>query len=218
MPEVRHRWTWCLALAAVGLALGWAATHLAWIADADLRTLAWIAGNLRSAPATAVMQAVSWLGSTYVAATLILGWCAILACYRRARAAIGVAVIVAAGWGAVALVKLVIARPRPPATEVSALASESTYSYPSGHVAVTFSVAAAAWLLTHGGRWERTAVATGVVMVVVMATSRMYLGVHFPTDVLGAPLISSAAILAVGGVRALRRFHLKPSDPPDRPA
>jgi membrane-associated phospholipid phosphatase len=75
------------------------------------------------------------------------------------------------------------------------------FGFPSGHVATT-----AAWAmgLAWSGRksWQLGAAAT---WVAVMAVSRMYLGRHFPADVLGGIVIGVAAF-------ALARLELSPAD------
>lgn len=60
----------------------------------------------------------------------------------------------------------------------------SDYSFPSGHTAASFTAVAALWL---AGK-KRLAGAT-LVLGVFIAFSRLYLYVHFPTDILGGVLV-----------------------------
>ncbi len=60
-------------------------------------------------------------------------------------------------------------------------------SFPSGHTSAAFA-AAVAWAYTLPKRWLRVA---GVVMAVLMGLSRLYVGVHFPVDVLCGVLVGS---------------------------
>lgn len=79
------------------------------------------------------------------------------------------------------------------------LLSLVTYSFPSGHTAgaTLFYGVLAAWLLTVLKRpWHAPVVILAACMVLLVALSRMYLGVHYPSDVFAA-MASSTAWLAI---------------------
>ena len=80
------------------------------------------------------------------------------------------------------LVKVAFARPRP-ALWLS-LKPAVYYSFPSGHAMGAAAVAAALGFLfwQHRGRW--LACTLGPLFAVAVGWSRMYLGVHYPSDVL----------------------------------
>lgn len=84
------------------------------------------------------------------------------------------------------VLKLVFQRERPVFEQP--MVTLDTYSFPSGHAAGTavLYLFIAAWLLTRlQGRGARTAVVVGAAaMVVIVAFSRVYLGAHYPSDVL----------------------------------
>lgn len=88
------------------------------------------------------------------------------------------------GRGVNALVKLDVARPRP--TIEPHLVVETTNSFPSGHAAgsLTFFLTVAL-LLTHRGRWRRLAAGAAVAMAMIVGLTRVMLGVHWPSDVIG---------------------------------
>ena len=104
----------------------------------------------------------------------------------------------------VQLIKRLIARPRPGAGLIEALG----YSFPSGHAAA----AAAGWtamalilgLLTDRWRARVGLAATAVLIAVLVGLSRVYLGVHEPTDVLGGWALG---VTWMAGVTAAMRAY-----------
>ncbi|MFM9919771.1 phosphatase PAP2 family protein [Lacisediminihabitans sp. H27-G8] len=103
-----------------------------------------------------------------------------------------------AQWAVEAL-KATFERPRPPHREIAV----SLSAYPSGHSAVAASlIVVFALLVRH--RWFTV---FGVVYVVAMGYSRLYLNVHWFTDTVGGTALGIAIGLAVwaaaGGIRSL---------------
>lgn len=82
------------------------------------------------------------------------------------------------------------------------LAPETTYSFPSGHAMQTMAVATAlTCLLWHRGPWRWAALALGGGFVLLVGISRMYLGVHYPSDVLAGWLASFAWVVGLALVK-----------------
>lgn len=121
-------------------------------------------------------------------------------------------------WGVVMLVamaatylvgtvwlKPLVARPRPfiEAGYTLIIANPGGYSFPSGHTLASFTAATVVCCMPLGKGWKIGA----VVLAVLIAFSRLYLFVHYPTDVLaGAVLGIIGALLAVRIARSwLRR-------------
>jgi membrane-associated phospholipid phosphatase len=106
--------------------------------------------------------------------------------------------VVTVGWLASALGKILVGRPRPPVDAARSLVAETgKNSFPSGHTAFAASLVLAITLvLAHSTAQRLAALVAGTLFVAVVAFSRMYLGVHYLSDVIGSVLISSAAILA----------------------
>ncbi|MCX5207788.1 phosphatase PAP2 family protein [Kitasatospora sp. NBC_00240] len=118
---------------------------------------------------------------------------------------------------------LLFARPRPPAADW-VVASPSGYAFPSGH-AFTGALAAGllAWAVLRTVR-RRLAVPLALLLGVVAAAvglSRVYLGVHWPLDVLGGWLLAVgwfALCLAVilPTLRRTQRATEAPTGPADQ--
>ncbi|HEY2188454.1 MAG TPA: phosphatase PAP2 family protein [Caldimonas sp.] len=111
-----------------------------------------------------------------------------LAVERKWRHVVLVVVAVGGGLAVNALMKLAFHRARPVFDEP--LLTLSSYSFPSGHVAgsAIFYGLAVLWLFSRTQRplWRALALATAALVVVVVAFSRMYLGVHYLSDVVAA--------------------------------
>lgn len=94
------------------------------------------------------------------------------------------AFVVAVSVGCLALtvgLKGVVARPRPPSNV--ALVAETGYSFPSAHaLGATVVYGLLAVVSDTGKRWQRYVVAGA--LIVVIAVSRVVIGVHYPGDVI----------------------------------
>jgi len=109
------------------------------------------------------------------------------------------AVVLAQGvvdWG----IKPLIARPRPFVSDASSRVvgyQPPTYSFPSGHAASSF---AAATVLAFA--LSRRRAATAWILAATVAFSRIYIGVHYPLDVVVGALIGMLLGVLVTGGRA----------------
>ncbi len=61
----------------------------------------------------------------------------------------------------------------------------SDYSFPSGHSAISFAAASA--IFAHSKKWGTPA----LILAALIALSRLYLYVHFPTDILGGAIVGT---------------------------
>jgi len=136
---------------------------------------------------TSAFFAITMLGSQWVMLPVgaVLFWR--LEIIGRRRQAILLAVGVLGGELFSNLLKLAFHRPRPGV--FFGLSSAETYSFPSGHafVATVFYVLLADVLSTfaRSPRQRMGIGATTVVTVLLIGFSRVYLGYHYPSDVLG---------------------------------
>ncbi len=86
---------------------------------------------------------------------------------------------------------------------------ELDYAFPSGHAMSSMSFVAALVILAWGTRWCWIVLLSGGLFVLTIGWTRLYLGVHFPSDVLAGWMVSLAWAI---GVSLVIRPHLaKPS-------
>jgi undecaprenyl-diphosphatase len=71
-------------------------------------------------------------------------------------------------------------------------------------------------VLAYGSRWFRPVVIVGVVLVTAQALARLYLGVHYPSDVIGSVLVAPAGALIVIALWR-RRLARSPGDGQEHP-
>ncbi len=165
----------------------------------DRPTLAWMVGHRESA-ATMAMTAVTAIGGEVVLSAVAALTVLLLAGRRLRVEALLVAVALGSAEVISLVLKHVVGRMRPPA-DVVVGPVEHTLSFPSGHTIGTATfvlVLAYLWWRVRPGRmraWVGLGVAT--VLTVVMATSRLYLGDHWLTDVVASIVLSGGVIAGV---------------------
>ncbi len=142
-----------------------------------------------------IMIAVSYIGSVQLlSAGLVLLTAAILWLVRLRLEAIMLVATCATSTLLNGLIKLIVARPRPSANLVEIIQTASGQSFPSGHVmqyvaywGFLFSLGV---ILFKGHRWWRAALLiVSALFVILVGPSRIYLGDHWASDVLGGYLI-----------------------------
>ncbi|MEO8348500.1 MAG: phosphatase PAP2 family protein [Acidobacteriota bacterium] len=129
---------------------------------------------------------------------------------------------VVGGFGLNALLKITFHRARPDLWQ--ALVAEHTYSFPSGHAAMSTvffgGLAAVAIHLSKRPVVRITAIVLAAVAAVTIAGTRVYLGAHWTTDVVAGMLVGLfwVVVAAVATEQVARRAARKaspPSPPPD---
>jgi undecaprenyl-diphosphatase len=189
---------------AVFVLLGWGVGEL-WtsvVEPVELNAVLDVAAQ-RTAVLTDVVRVLTWAGSAFLLVPL-----ALIACLAFVRAGLrreALAIVLSLG-GAMLIsdwVKLLVSRPRPPVEHLQAVTGSS---FPSGHA----TQASAFWfslvfvLPAAGASPKLTRVAAGLALLIVLAVaaSRVYLGVHYPADVIAGVLLGMGwAIFVAGCVR-----------------
>ncbi|HCH34350.1 MAG: phosphoesterase PA-phosphatase-like protein [Candidatus Saccharibacteria bacterium GW2011_GWC2_48_9] len=124
--------------------------------------------------------------------------------------------LVATGVGGAALLNVIakasFARERPDLW--GQLISESSFSFPSGHAmgssALAFTLIALLWKT----RCRILALVVGAVYIFMIGFSRLYLGVHYPTDVLAGWTLSLAWVATVATIIYTRRQYVASKSTP----
>ncbi|MEV7415252.1 diacylglycerol kinase family protein [Streptomyces sp. NPDC089919] len=174
----------------------------------------------RGGPAVPLSEWLSLLAGTRSVVTLTaLAVVALLLCSRGrwCREAAFLAGTVAAQSAVFLLVTVFVERARPQVPHLDA--APPTSSFPSGHVGASVALFGGLAVLTalrarSGPPWARRAM-TGLLLLipVLVAVSRVYRGMHHPSDVLGGLLNGTATLLVLAHALLLPRPS-RPSGPP----
>src|SRR5215467_3559972 len=143
-----------------------------------------IAGN---ATFVTVVKAVTWLGSDGVLWTVVGAAAVVLALRRQWRLAL---YLLVTGAGALILdpvLKALVGRLRP--VVAHPIAHGTGNSFPSGHALgsiVCYGAVLLVFLPAARGRWRTTFIAVTIALTALIGISRILLGVHYLSDVVGA--------------------------------
>ena len=179
----------------------------------DSSILLWIQDHLRGGILTPIMQVITHLGDK--GAFWILLTLALLIYPNRRGRRLGVFCGVAMVFGLIVtnvIIKNWVARVRPYDIDnplfqrlILIVGAEHDYSFPSGH---TTNSLACAWVLFKKAprKWGVSA----LVLAILISLSRLYVGIHYPTDVLGGVVIGiGSACLSIWLVPKLeKRFPI----------
>ena len=152
-----------------------------WHVTFEYVVLDWIQANLRSPWLDAVMTAITHLGDGGV---LFMAMALVMLCRPSSRS-VGLTLLLALALEILCcngLLKPLLARARPFAAQggISLLIDAPTdASFPSGHASAAFTAAAVLMFA------RRRLCVPVTILAVLIGFSRLYLYVHFPTDVLG---------------------------------
>ncbi|MBV9727078.1 MAG: phosphatase PAP2 family protein [Gammaproteobacteria bacterium] len=208
-------WFFCLLLPLWGFAALVGDVHEKEVFPFDAPMLMWLHG-IATSGLDQFFVIVSRLGYLWGVVPFDAALLALLIARRRLRDALffGVAVIGSAALNILAKGQLARARP----DLWLSVAPESTYSFPSGHAMGSATLGMACIILCWQTRWRWPVVIVSAIFVLLVALSRMYLGVHYPSDIIAG---WAAAIAWTVGIYLLvdqRAPRPPPSAAPEKDA
>jgi undecaprenyl-diphosphatase len=185
-------WIAALLAAALFAAIAWSIAVDSWTVATDEACVRWLHTHA-TGDATAAMAMVSRLHSPGMIGVWSVIFGVVLALRRERQWLVTVALAVVGGMLLNDALKLAFHRARPHFDD--ALDVLGSYSFPSGHTAdsTLFYGVLAAYLFTRfAHRGARTAIVAGAILAIAtVAFSRVYLGAHYPTDVIAATCSST---------------------------
>jgi undecaprenyl-diphosphatase len=158
------------------------------IQNLDGNLLLWIQNNLRG-PLDGILSFYTNLGE---AGILWIAISVVMLCIRKTRRA-GLTALAAMGVCYLfndVMLKHLVCRPRPFVTVeglVPLIKGPGSWSFPSGHSCSSLAAASAWWRTVE---WKSLRVVL-LALAILMALSRLYVGVHYPSDVLVGALIGT---------------------------
>ena len=149
--------------------------------------------NLRSEPVTAIMKVITNLSSAYVLIAITIG---ILLFVKNKKVGLCVASNLVITTLLNQLLKYIIQRPRPDGYR---LIAESGYSFPSGHSMVSMAfyglIIYLIWKMVKNKKIKYISCGILGLLIPMIGFSRIYLGVHYASDVIGGFAISIVYLL-----------------------
>jgi len=188
--EVLTLTAWLAAAVLLG-ALTWRVQAATGPMAVDLYAADWVAAQ-RSEPLTVFMRTLHKLQGKVVAAAIVI-WAVVLVRRKQWQPLLWLITMVPLGMLANSGLKLLVERPRP---GLDAAVGSHGFSYPSGHaLAITLFcgyLVVQTFRSTNQWPWRIAALAGALGVVAAVAFSRVYLGVHHPSDVVAALLLGVA--------------------------
>jgi membrane-associated phospholipid phosphatase len=211
LPARALGWTVAVCVVTFAVALGLVAAHWPPLLNGDRAADSASHLDVLAQPwLLAAARAVTTAGSAVVVDVIVVVAGIALLIARLWRGAVLVVVARLGELASTTAVKDLLARPRPMLP--NPVDHGAGYSFPSGHAAGAAAVygALVVLVLPRVARWAQALLLTaGALLICAVATSRVLLGVHYPTDVaagaaLGLAWVGVAALLATrfrpGGV------------------
>lgn len=200
---VRHWLIVPLLVIGVVFAAGTVMTHDVFLAASDLRAVQQMS-RLHVDPLDAVALAIhTGLDGMSAWFFLALVSVAVWAIRRSWTAALFVVMLTVGGWALTSMMKGAVGRQRPdPAVLADPLVPSLTgfTSYPSGHTAFAVSLAIAVSVVMFRTRWSTITIVGAGLFGVIVGLSRVYLGVHYVSDIVASVALSIAAALLLTGL------------------
>ena len=192
----------CTVTIVLVIAAGFAIQAIPGWTDAELAFLIHVS-NFHGPVGNAVALGMSWLFSPLIGSSILIAVAGVMLIVTRSfLMPAQMLILVVLPWLGSDLMKILVHRPRPDLTQLSdALAAEPTsFSYPSGHTTFAAAFCLALLITLWTTRWRPVFIAIAIVVPLLMAACRVYLGVHYPSDVIAGLLYATAAVGLAGGL------------------
>lgn len=149
---------------------------------------------------TMIMKAITFIGSWVSVVTICL-ICVLIERKKGLMISANVAIVHLLNN----IIKMIVARERP---DVLRLAVETSYSFPSGHSMASFALFGFLAYFV----WKKSKGLSVILMMfpIMIGITRIYLGVHYASDVIGGFLFSFVYLCTV--IPILRHYHILPDD------
>lgn len=174
------------------------------VTNLDATLLDWFAQR-RDETFDSLFRAVTWLGSIAVLAPAVIVSMSLLAYRRRIREGLFLGLALVGTILIVHVSKLIVARPRP--EDINAVITMPwDLSFPSAHTAQIVAVVVASLIVVSrlAIGWLKWLIPIGALCVLLVATSRIYLQVHYPSDVLAGTLAAGLWVFGLAKLMFLR--------------
>lgn len=152
----------------------------------DFQILDWIQAHLKNEVLDGIMPIITALGNGGIFWILLGVICLVFAKSRKMGAQMLLAMALGFVIGNLGL-KIMIARQRPYTFNESILLlikEPSDFSFPSGHTLASFAAAITIFF------YEKKIGMAALILAALIAFSRLYLYVHFPSDILGGLILA----------------------------
>ncbi len=151
-----------------------------------------------------VMKAFSWLGTVYIAGIIIVAFSLIFFIFKYIREGLFILSSILSG-GVSYVLKMIIDRPRPTMDFVRIVEETHYQSFPSGHVLFYTVFFGSLTVIALSSKimkiYLKVLVAAAcVAMIVLGAISRIYLGAHWFTDVIGGFVVGVLFLMITGSI------------------
>ncbi|WP_329002989.1 phosphatase PAP2 family protein [Kribbella sp. NBC_00709] len=146
-------------------------------------------------PALTVIQTVSLPIFVYLVATVVVVW--VWRSKKLRGRALWAFVTMMVGWGIGGISKPVAQRARPVVD--GPVPHAEGYSFPSGHTLnITLAAGVMVFLLWPllSAAWRRVAVVLAIVVPVLVGLDRLFIGAHFPSDILAGHILGAGIMFA----------------------
>ncbi|NYF25649.1 phosphatase PAP2 family protein [Sporosarcina sp. JAI121] len=177
-----------------GAAFGYIATAIGndTIAGFDTTVIGFVQG-LEVPWLTSIMKTFTWIGSGYVVASIaMIGFIGLYFALRYRQQAFLLIAVVAGSILLNSILKNYFKRERP---DIHRILDVNGFSFPSGHSMMAFAlyaiIAYIAWRNVKTTMSRVLLILLTAFMIIMIGTSRIYLGVHYPSDVIGGFVASA---------------------------